>query len=169
MTKTDMPVRPPLILAWPFVLGLAVQRVWSPVCLPAWGRMVFGLLCTVPAVVLYVAALVAMRRAGTTILPNGRPRVLVVNGPFGISRNPLYLALLLLYAGAAFFLSSLGSLLLLPAVFAWIHFGAVRPEEARLLRLFGEEYARYCSAVPRWLGLRAVTRNAQDHSPRQQA
>jgi protein-S-isoprenylcysteine O-methyltransferase Ste14 len=145
-----MPVRPPLIFIAPFVVGLALQHVYPLPQLPRWTGILLGALFAVPAFVLYVAAQFALHRAKTTMLPEGRPRVLVVTGPFRRTRNPLYLALLLLYTGVALGTGTFGSLALLPATVVWLHYSAVKNEEIRLAQLFGEEYAHYCRTTPRW-------------------
>ena len=143
----------------PFVLGLAVQRAYPLPGPPYWTRILLGALCALPALALYVAAQVTLHRARTTMDPDGRPRVLVATGPFRRSRNPLYLALLLLYAGVALGTGALWSLALLPAAAAWVHYGAVKREEHVLAGLFGEEYARYRQTVPRWWGFSARAAN----------
>lgn len=150
MQTNRMPVRPPLIFVAPFVAGLALQHVCALPQLPCWTGILLGVLFAAPAIVLYVAAQVTLYRARTTMLPEGRPRVLVVTGPFRLTRNPLYLALLLLYAGVALGTGALWSLALLPAVAVWLHYGPVRREERFLTQLFGEEYAGYCRTIPRW-------------------
>ena len=85
------------------------------------------------------------------MLSEGPSRVLVVTGPFRRTRNPLYLALLLLYTGVAFGMGAFWSLALLPMVAVWLHYGTVRREESRLAQCFGEEYTHYCRTTPRWL------------------
>jgi protein-S-isoprenylcysteine O-methyltransferase Ste14 len=145
-----MPVRPPLIFIAPFVAGLALQHVYPLPQLPRWAGLLLGALLAVPAIMLYVAAQITLHRARTTMLPEGRPRVLVASGPFRRTRNPLYLALLLLYAGVALATNALGSLALLPAVAVWLHYSAVKNEEMRLVQRFGEEYSYYCRTTPRW-------------------
>ena len=145
-----MPVRPPLLFIAPFVVGLALHHVCPLPHLPRWTGILLGVLFAVPAIVLYAAAQVTLHRAQTTMLPEGRPRVLVVTGPFRRTRNPLYLALLLLYTGVALGTGALWSLALLPAVAVWLHYGPVRREERFLSQLFGEEYVSYCRTVPRW-------------------
>ena len=151
MLLNRMPVRPPLIFIAPFVAGLALQHICPLPHLPRWTGLLLGTLFAVPAIVLYVAAQVALYRARTTMLPEGRPRVLVVTGPFRRTRNPLYLALLLLYTGVALGMDALESLALLPMVAVWLHYGPVRREDSRLAQLFGEEYTHYCRTTPRWL------------------
>ena len=146
-----MLVRPPLIIVTPFVVGLVLQHACSPPQMPHGVGLLLGALFAVPAIVLYIAAQIALHREKTTMLPEGEPRILVVTGPFRRTRNPLYLALLLLYAGVALGTGSLGALALLPMVAVWLHYGTVRREESRLAQLFGEEYTHYCRTTPRWL------------------
>ena len=77
--------------------------------------------------------------------------VLAANGPYAMVRNPMYL-------GRYFLL--LGMLLLpanawLPVAFTIVYYfymvNRVRREEALLASTFGDGYAQYCAAVPRFL------------------
>lgn len=72
---------------------------------------------------------------------------LVTTGPFGIVRHPLYLSVLMLWAGGALALVSpvlaLGLALLVPAFYS-----RARAEERMLTRRFGTAYAAYAARVP---------------------
>jgi protein-S-isoprenylcysteine O-methyltransferase Ste14 len=92
---------------------------------------------------------------GTTIRPFEEPSVLMVEGPYRYSRNPLYLSLFLTLAGIAFLFGSLTPFLVLP-LFVWVVGDRViRKEEAILERRFGEEYLAYKGRVRRWFGRRS--------------
>ena len=142
---------PPVIFVLPFAAGVLLHWLLPVQMLPHWGRVVLGIACTVPAVVLLTTARMAFRQARTSMLPNARARTLVVNGPFRHTRNPLYLGLLLLYAGISVGTGDLWSLLFMPLVILWLHYGAILPEERYLEQQFGEEYLRYKVTVRRWL------------------
>lgn len=87
----------------------------------------------------------------TTPIPTREPSALVAEGPYRITRNPMYLGLLLLLASAAFFLGP-PVYLLGPALFYWAIDRLFIPyEEAKLERLFGAEYAELKRKVGRWL------------------
>jgi hypothetical protein len=78
-------------------------------------------------------------------------RTLTVRGPYLLSRNPMYLGRYLLLLG---FVMLPGSLLLVVGftVLYYLYMvSRVRREEIRLRRNFGEDYARYCSEVHRFL------------------
>ncbi|MCZ4238087.1 isoprenylcysteine carboxylmethyltransferase family protein, partial [Staphylococcus equorum] len=79
------------------------------------------------------------------------PRKLLVDGPFRVSRNPIYLADSLLYGGVALLWGSLWPWLLLPALVLVMQRGVIVHEERLLDQLFGEDYRAYRSRVRRWL------------------
>lgn len=77
----------------------------------------------------------------------------VMSGPYGLARNPMYVGRFFVGLGLAV-LTWRWFFVLPYAVGFWLYAQArVLGEEARLRRLFGEEYRRYCSQVRRWLPL----------------
>lgn len=92
-----------------------------------------------------------MHGAGTNISPL-KPSINLVNtGPFRFSRNPLYVAMMLLYLGLTLLFNSWWGVALLIPVLVVLHIGVVRREERYLERKFGEEYLAYRSQVRRYL------------------
>jgi protein-S-isoprenylcysteine O-methyltransferase Ste14 len=100
-----------------------------------------------------IAGVVSFRRAKTTISPL-KPETstaLVTSGIYAVTRNPVYLGMLLVLVGWAVYL---GSPLALagPLVFAlYIQRFQILPEERALSSLFGSAYTEYKSRVRRWL------------------
>ncbi|MCP5804263.1 isoprenylcysteine carboxylmethyltransferase family protein, partial [Klebsiella pneumoniae] len=76
---------------------------------------------------------------------------LIEEGPYRLSRNPLYVGLLALYLGIALVVPTVWGLLLLPAAVLLVWWGAIRPEERFLHERFGEPYDAYRRRVRRWL------------------
>jgi len=76
---------------------------------------------------------------------------IVISGAYRFSRNPLYLSLLLLLFGIAFFKLSLWLFLTVPVLFILFLFKAVKPEENYLSQKFGKEYLEYSAKVRRWI------------------
>lgn len=141
-------VPPPLIFAAFFFLGYAFRRFLSFDMLATW---------PLPPLLVLVAAgillwgMATMARARTAILPNRPASALVADGPFRFSRNPLYVAMTILYVAAALWTGSGTSLLLLPVVIAVMQVFVIRREERYLESRFGEEYRSYCRRVRRWI------------------
>lgn len=92
-------------------------------------------------------------RAKTTVNPL-RPEnssSLVVQGMYRLTRNPMYLGMLLVLTGVAFLLGSLSPFLVLPVFIAAINYLQIFPEERALTELFGASYLEYRQSVRRWL------------------
>jgi protein-S-isoprenylcysteine O-methyltransferase Ste14 len=96
------------------------------------------------------------RRFQTTINPMHPEQAsrLVSGDVFELSRNPMYLGLVLLLAGLAVLLGTASPWLVLPVFVIVITWLQIIPEERALTRRFGDEYVAYCRRVNRWFGRR---------------
>jgi protein-S-isoprenylcysteine O-methyltransferase Ste14 len=91
------------------------------------------------------------RAAGTPVRPFERSTSVVTSGPYKITRNPMYLGMVLALLGVAVLLGTLTAFLPIPP-FVWqIRRKFILPEESFLAELFGNEYAQYKARVRRWL------------------
>ncbi len=145
-------VRPPRLYLGGLVLGGVAEYFWpSPALLGAPWRYVVGGLLAAAGIAGVVAAARRFRRAGTNI-PTVQPAtVLVTDGLHGLSRNPIYVCLSLIYLGIALAAGGLWMVLLLVLILPVMHFGVVRREEAYLETKFSDAYRRYKARVRRWL------------------
>lgn len=100
--------------------------------------------------VLGIAAFIKLR---TTVDPRypENARTLVVVGIYRYSRNPMYLAIVLVLFGISIYLGALSSLLILFLFVAYINRFQIGLEEKMLERKFGEKYLKYAKAVRRWI------------------
>lgn len=142
---------PPLFYLGALALGLGLHLVFPVRVLPRGMSLVAGGIACLVSVALGGSGMWELRRAGTSQNPRKPTTALVVSGPFRISRNPLYLSLLCLYAGVALLIDSLWLLLITVPLIAVLRVAVIGPEERYLERKFGEEYRRYRSRVRRWL------------------
>lgn len=141
----------PRLYAGAFVVGLLLNAV-RPLTFPRpTVTLVGGAMLLLGGGALAVWANRTLRSAGTAADPRRSTTTLVVTGPFGISRNPLYLARTLLYAGLALAMDAGWPLLTLLPLLALLHYGVIRREEIYLSSKFGAAYQAYRSTVPRWL------------------
>jgi protein-S-isoprenylcysteine O-methyltransferase Ste14 len=93
----------------------------------------------------------AFRNAGTPVRPGDEPTKLVQNGPFGVTRNPMYLGLELVLIGAFFLAQSLFFLIPPIVFFLLIDFVQIQFEEKLMTEHFGQTYKEYQQRVRRWL------------------
>ena len=145
---------PPPIIFFAFLCIAGVLEYWFELDYP---KGPLGLRMTIALIVFtfsgYLAlhAFVVLKRRGTYIDPNRPTTRIVDDGPFRISRNPMYLSLvLILFALSVLFISPwfFLSAMCLGLVFDRI---AVLPEELYLEHKFGERYKEYKSKARRWI------------------
>lgn len=154
MSEQDSPgvlLPPPFIYVAGFLLGLALERWVEPPALPAALRLPIAALALVGAAALAGVAMALFLRRRTSPIPHRPATLLVADGPYRFSRNPMYLGMGLLYAGIALWFDQLLPLAFLPVVLLIIDRWVIRREEAYLLRRFGDEYRRYQTSVRRWI------------------
>jgi protein-S-isoprenylcysteine O-methyltransferase Ste14 len=85
-----------------------------------------------------------------TPAPFDPPRRLVVSGPYGYVRNPMYLGAGLAVLGAALCYGSLALVGFVALFGLAAHCFVLGYEEPTLRRTFGEAYQAYCRRVRRW-------------------
>ncbi|MDB2606668.1 isoprenylcysteine carboxylmethyltransferase family protein [Zobellia sp.] len=112
--------------------------------------LVYGLICF--AGIVAVVALFQFFRLRTTINPKNPSKTskLVENGIFAYSRNPMYLAMLILLLALGVWLGNAFNTLLAAGFVGYMNRFQIIPEEIALLKLFGKEYRQYCLNVRRW-------------------
>jgi protein-S-isoprenylcysteine O-methyltransferase Ste14 len=149
----------PLRLSPPLVMLLAAALMWA---LHRWlplGHLIatpwnyFALLPVVIGRAITVAAGARFRQARTTFDPL-KPREtshLVTDGVFRVSRNPMYLGLVLLLIGWALWLGTVSPWLVVPLFVVVLYIAQVVPEEQALEALFGATYLAYRRRVRRWI------------------
>lgn len=94
-----------------------------------------------------------------TLAPWDPARELVVVGLYRVSRNPMYVSVLLILAGWVLVFGSPALGIYAVAVAVAFHVRVVLGEEPYLQRQFGAQWRAYRARVPRWLGrVAAVTR-----------
>ncbi|MEE9434776.1 MAG: isoprenylcysteine carboxylmethyltransferase family protein [Sphingorhabdus sp.] len=100
-----------------------------------------------------IVALVQFRKQQTTISPLSpqKTAAIVKGGVFAISRNPMYLGMLLVLSGFGIYLGSIANLAILAGFVAVITRQQIKPEEEVLREKFGDEYTAYTNAVRRWI------------------
>lgn len=91
------------------------------------------------------------RKAGTPVVPFERSTALVTTGTYRLTRNPMYLGMVLDLTGLALLLGTLSPWLPIPFFIWLIQANFITGEERFLEALFGQQYLDYKSRVRRWL------------------
>ncbi len=114
------------------------------------GRLA-GLLPLFAGLALATAGSRRFAREGTNIKTFDRPDVLVTDGLFRFSRNPMYVGLTLFLLGVALVLGSVTPLVVAALFFVACDRWYVPFEERLALETFGEPYAAYKERTRRWI------------------
>jgi len=149
----ELRVPPPLVggmvalLMW---LGARlVPRADFP--LPAKGLVAIAL--TVIGLCFGLVAYFQFRAAETTVHPlkPHESSALVVRGIYRVTRNPMYLGMLVILAAWAVWLANALAFVLLPLFVVYLNRFQIAPEERALRARFGAAFTDYARAVRRWL------------------
>ena len=145
---------PPLLFVVAVGLGVLTERFFpyplsNLVVIP--GRPIIGWIGITAGATILIWALLTFFRNRTAVYPNQPAKLVVDNGPYGYSRNPMYVALTAINFGVAMLADNLWMLLLLPVVLVSVSVFIIRREEAYLKQAFGDEYTDYCNRVRRWV------------------
>jgi protein-S-isoprenylcysteine O-methyltransferase Ste14 len=145
---------PPLIYVALLIVGFILQFFWplrlvAPI--HAIVARVFGTALIVLGFILMAAAVGMFRSVGTSPIPVKPTTALAFKGPYRFTRNPMYLAMLLVSGGIALLGNALWPVLMLPIMAIIVDRTVIRREERYLATKFGEPYKAYTSQVRRWI------------------
>jgi protein-S-isoprenylcysteine O-methyltransferase Ste14 len=150
-----MPIPPDGYAAVAIVLVVALEWIAPLSLLPDRALLspltLIGLIIAIGGLVLEVAAARELARSGTTTRPNGAPAALATSGVFLYSRNPFYVGIIALLAGAFVGFSLDWAVVAIPALWLALDRFVVPFEERRLEAAFGDAWRAYTSATSRWL------------------
>ena len=133
-----------------YLLDTFLPLGWEPEQVTGFMRSA-GLLLIVVALALDVWAFLTFRKHKANMMPHKPATHLLTSGPFAHSRNPIYLADILILLGVSLWTGSIVGFLSVPVFFLILERRFIRPEENRLEEAFGEDFRRYKSETRRWL------------------
>ena len=131
---------------WPSFVDLAGQPDWAMASAPRYVSVALMIVATIWT----SYAQIQMGRSWRIGIPAGEVPKLRMSGPFSVSRNPIFLGMVVFVVGMTLWSPSVVSVSLLVATTIAIEV-QIRCEEAFLERTLGSEYRAYCLRVRRWL------------------
>lgn len=105
------------------------------------------------AIFIGISAIISFKRHKTTVNPT-KPEAsttVVSSGIYSLSRNPMYLAMLISLISLAYYLQNITSLPVILIFIGYMTRFQIIPEEKVLTKIFGQQYLDYQSKVRRWL------------------
>ncbi|MEO1167904.1 MAG: isoprenylcysteine carboxylmethyltransferase family protein [Pseudomonadota bacterium] len=154
-----MPKRLELLIPPPIVALLSALAMWGVAW--AWPNLgsrfehqaVLGYALIAIGIGFDLISIAGFLRARTTVTPlvPEKASTLVTDGLYRITRNPMYLGLLLILTGFAILRGSPINAIFLVTFVLYLNAFQIRPEEERLTKIFGADYESYKQRVRRWL------------------
>ena len=133
-----------------YLLDTFLPLGWEPAQVTNFMRSA-GVLLIVVALALDVWAFLTFRKHQANMMPHKPATHLLTTGPFAHSRNPIYLANVLLVAGFGFALGSRWFLFGAVALFFLLSELVIKREEKHLEENFPQAWANYKNLVRRWI------------------
>jgi protein-S-isoprenylcysteine O-methyltransferase Ste14 len=111
-----------------------------------------GAIILLAALALVFASMLQFFFANTQLLPTSETNnALVTGGIFALTRNPMYLGMVIFCIGGALWVGRPLMLLAPLLMFAVANRVFIPFEEAKMRRQFGEAFDAYCQRVRRWI------------------
>lgn len=145
---------PPLYYVIGLIVGFVIQYFYA-IHLGRPGHQVIefalGGIWILAGLLLMGWALLTFRRAATSPIPHRPTTALTGDGPYHLTRNPMYLGMALVSIGVSLAGNALWPLLSVPVALVLIDRLVIRKEERYLEMKFGDQYRDYRKRVRRWL------------------
>ncbi|HML96547.1 MAG TPA: isoprenylcysteine carboxylmethyltransferase family protein [Thermodesulfobacteriota bacterium] len=149
--RPDVLALPPLILLGFVACGLLANQFYALPFVSGNARYVTGAVLAALPFLITALAMKEMGKAGTNIDVRKPATAIVTGGIYGVTRNPMYLSMVLILAAGGFLLNNLWLLIAVPIFVAVMQKWVIQREERYLEKKFGGVYTAYKSRVRRWL------------------
>jgi protein-S-isoprenylcysteine O-methyltransferase Ste14 len=110
-----------------------------------------GIVPLIAGMAMNLAADRAFKQAGTTVKPYQESSVLITDGVYQFSRNPMYLGFVLILLGLALLLAALSPFIVIILYAVAMDQIFIRVEERMLAEKFGDQWDNYRVNVRKWL------------------
>lgn len=145
---------PPLVFLSGLLLGGMVQWFFPLHIFPekySFIARILGVVLIIFGLGIILTAKTKMQKAKTNIEPWKPTNAIISDGIYSYSRNPIYMAMILIYLGITLIFNAIWFLPFLVLVLIAMQYGVILREERYLEKKFGAEYLDYKKKVRRWI------------------
>ncbi|HUH61209.1 MAG TPA: isoprenylcysteine carboxylmethyltransferase family protein [Candidimonas sp.] len=153
MERLELAVPPPAVMLVTGAIMWLLAFFFPRFILPLPGNVTAAVIVAVLGLGISMTGVLTFRRSRTTVDPRkpANSSVLVTSGIYRVSRNPMYLGILLALVGWALFLGNALALICAFLFVPYISRYQIRPEERILQARFGAAFTSYTKRVRRWI------------------
>ena len=142
---------PPVLLLLALLGGSGTRWLTQLPFLPDGMAVLLGPMIVMASFAWFGWAVRTMRSGGASIPTSEPTDAIVTRGPYGMSRNPIYLSMVMLQVGVGIWANSGWFLALAACSAGLLWWGVISREERYLHQKFGDAYLQYTKRVRRWI------------------
>ncbi len=144
--------RPPIVGIVLLVISIFLHFYFPIAKIIPYPMNLTGILLSFLGLLITIWGALTFQKTDTPRIPHdGKPKKIVVSGPYKFTRNPMYLGMVIFLLGTAIFMGSIIAFLSPVLFFMFINFSFIPYEEKLLTKIFGKEYENYKRKVRRWI------------------
>ena len=110
-----------------------------------------GILFILVSLIIFYISIKQFNKHSEDPIPTSPSNLIIINGIYSFTRNPMYLALLLMQIGIGMLLSVIHIVMFTVLTYLILKYFVIFPEEKYLEDKFGDIYVRYKKSVNRWI------------------
>jgi len=141
---------PPHVLGFCITIEIALIFVFNEYRVIKFPFNLFGIIGIILGQGLIILTNSFMKKHKTTFTYN-LSTTLITKGPFGFSRNPMYLGMEIVLIGLSILIGNAIGFVLPILCFAFFQRYFIPYEEQKATQEFGDEYINYCKRVRKWI------------------
>ena len=144
-------IPPPLVLMGLVLIVLPIQFYFPMPLLPGFIHWIWGVSLFIIGMAMVYSSARLFKSNKTNVEPWKSTSCIVETGPYKYTRNPIYVAGMILMLAIAFLVNSVWIVIAEFPFFLFLNFWVVPKEEKYLEAKFGEAYTNYKAKVTRWV------------------
>ena len=110
-----------------------------------------GIILILVSLIIFYISIKQFNKHSEDPIPTSPSNLIIINGIYSYTRNPMYLALLLMQIGIGMLLSVIHIVMFTVLTYLILKYFVIFPEEKYLEDKFGDIYVRYIKSVNRWI------------------
>jgi|TARA_Y100000992_G_C21270597_1_gene496608 protein-S-isoprenylcysteine O-methyltransferase Ste14 len=110
-----------------------------------------GIILILVSLIIFYISIKQFNKHSEDPIPTSPSNLIIINGIYSYTRNPMYLALLLMQIGIGMLLSVIHIVMFTVLTYLILKYFVIFPEEKYLEDKFGDIYVRYKKSVNRWI------------------
>lgn len=144
-------IPPPILLLLAIGISYGISKLIPTFAIIGQPLGTLGLMLIVSGIGLFIWTVQFFQKHRTTLDPRGKPSNLITEGPYRLTRNPIYLGFFLIALGTALYFANILAIVGPVLFFYFISSFVIPFEEDTLSRTFGKTYHSYRTRTRRWL------------------